>query len=190
MFWSAFAIGIVCGPILTAAGEWLRTDSDIHVLGKLLGSILTFPGVLYTAFTGRDPFHSLSAMCVYFLVQIIYFTAIVFLWHTTVRFFSREHGLESPHASPLRNSTPATFSEDSGVTVADREIDARGMHRPLPILRAKTAIESLASGKILKVVADDPNSVQDFREYAEQNGHRLLDSHEDNGEYIFILQKA
>lgn len=190
MFWNAFAIGIVCGPILTAAGEWLRTATDVAGPWKLLGTSLTLPGLLYSSVTGRDPFHSLPVMCVYFLVQIGYFTAVVFMGHATVRFIRQNRGLHILHVPTPPESFPATLSEPPGAAVADREIDARGMHRPLPILRAKTALEGLASGKILKVVADDPNSVQDFREYAEQHGHRLLDSKEDNGEYIFVLQKA
>lgn len=73
--------------------------------------------------------------------------------------------------------------------MADQELDARGMNCPLLILRAKKALNALTTGQVLKVIATDPGSVLDFQSFAKQTGHTLLESHEDNGEYIFVLQK-
>lgn len=74
--------------------------------------------------------------------------------------------------------------------MADKELDARGLNCPLPILRAKKALNELASGQTLRIVATDPGSVKDFQAFAKQTGNRLLESSEANGEYIFVLQKA
>jgi tRNA 2-thiouridine synthesizing protein A len=74
--------------------------------------------------------------------------------------------------------------------MADKEIDARGLNCPLPILRAKKALSELASGQTLRIIATDPGSVKDFQAFAKQTGNQLLESSEANGEYIFVLQKA
>ncbi len=71
----------------------------------------------------------------------------------------------------------------------DKELDARGLNCPLPILRAKKALAELASGQVLKIVATDPGSVKDFQAFAKQTGNELLESSEANGEYIFYLRK-
>jgi tRNA 2-thiouridine synthesizing protein A len=42
----------------------------------------------------------------------------------------------------------------------DRELDARGLNCPLPILRAKKALGELASGQVLRIIATDPGSVK------------------------------
>jgi tRNA 2-thiouridine synthesizing protein A len=56
----------------------------------------------------------------------------------------------------------------------DREVDARGLNCPLPILRAKKALADMQSGQILKIVATDPGSVRDFQAFARQTGNALL----------------
>ncbi|HEX9432264.1 MAG TPA: sulfurtransferase TusA family protein, partial [Burkholderiales bacterium] len=38
----------------------------------------------------------------------------------------------------------------------DKELDARGLNCPLPILRTKKALAELQSGQVLKVLATDP----------------------------------
>jgi len=43
----------------------------------------------------------------------------------------------------------------------DRELDARGLNCPLPILRAKKALAELQSGQVLKVLATDPGALRD-----------------------------
>ena len=56
----------------------------------------------------------------------------------------------------------------------DKELDARGLNCPLPILRTKKALTELASGQVLKVMATDPGSVKDFQAFSKQTGHTLL----------------
>ncbi len=74
--------------------------------------------------------------------------------------------------------------------MADQELDARGLNCPLPILRAKKALNGLTSGQTLKIIATDPGSVKDFQAFAKQTGNQLLESNEANGEYVFVLKKA
>jgi tRNA 2-thiouridine synthesizing protein A len=72
----------------------------------------------------------------------------------------------------------------------DQELDARGLNCPLPILRAKKAINGLEIGQVLRIVATDPGSVKDFEAFAKQTGNELLDSAEEGGEFTFLMKKA
>ncbi|HVK55733.1 MAG TPA: sulfurtransferase TusA family protein [Burkholderiales bacterium] len=71
----------------------------------------------------------------------------------------------------------------------DKEVDARGLSCPLPILRAKKSLSELVSGQVLKIVATDPGSVKDFEAFAKQTGHYLLASDNANGEFIFFVRR-
>lgn len=69
------------------------------------------------------------------------------------------------------------------------ELDARGLDCPMPLLKAKQALNRLQSGEQLRVLATDPGSQRDFRVFAEQSGHLLLESEALDGEFIYVLQK-
>ena len=71
----------------------------------------------------------------------------------------------------------------------DKELDARGLSCPLPILKTKKALNELASGQVLKVVATDPGSVKDMQAFANQTGNTLVESGEANKDYFFFLKK-
>lgn len=71
----------------------------------------------------------------------------------------------------------------------DKELDARGVNCPLPILRTKKALSDMGSGQVLKVIASDPGSVSDFRAFAKQTGNQLLTDSESGGGFIFFLRK-
>ena len=70
------------------------------------------------------------------------------------------------------------------------ELDARGLNCPLPILKAKKAINAINSGEVLKIIATDPGSVKDFEAFAKQTGHDLLETTEAGGEYTFMIKKS
>lgn len=71
----------------------------------------------------------------------------------------------------------------------DKELDARGLVCPLPILRTKQSLSAMISGQILKIVATDPGSVIDFQVFADQTGNELLSLSETTDAFIFILKK-
>lgn len=66
----------------------------------------------------------------------------------------------------------------------DKELDARGLNCPLPILRTKKSLAELQSGQVLKVSSTDPGSVKDMQAFAKQTG-----TAESGGEFIFLLRK-
>jgi tRNA 2-thiouridine synthesizing protein A len=72
----------------------------------------------------------------------------------------------------------------------NEELDARGLNCPLPILRAKKAINGLETGQTLKIIATDPGSVKDFEAFCTQTGNELVSTAEDGGEFTFFIKKA
>ena len=72
----------------------------------------------------------------------------------------------------------------------DDELDAKGLNCPLPILRAKKAVNKLDDGGVLKIIATDPGSVKDFEAFCNQTGNELLESTENGGEFTFYIKKA
>jgi len=71
----------------------------------------------------------------------------------------------------------------------DKELDARGLNCPLPILRTKKALTDMLSGQVLKVVSTDPGSVKDFAAFAKQTGNPLLLSETADKDFIFFMKK-
>ena len=71
----------------------------------------------------------------------------------------------------------------------DKDLDARGLNCPLPILRAKKALNDMTSGQVLHIVSTDPGSVKDFAAFAKQTGNELLSSAENNKEFEFYLKR-
>jgi len=72
----------------------------------------------------------------------------------------------------------------------DIELDARGLNCPLPILRAKKSINNLTNGQVIKILATDPGAVNDFTSFCKQTGNELLESQEQNGEFMFLIKKS
>ncbi|MEE9422002.1 MAG: sulfurtransferase TusA family protein [Gammaproteobacteria bacterium] len=72
----------------------------------------------------------------------------------------------------------------------DEQLDASGLNCPLPILRAKKALNGIDSGKVLRIIATDPGSVKDFEAFAKQTGNELLESKEEGGKFEFLIKKA
>ena len=71
----------------------------------------------------------------------------------------------------------------------DQEVDARGLSCPLPILRAKKMLAQMESGQILKVIATDSSSLEDFQAFAKQTGNQILEQHKTDHEFITILSR-
>ena len=72
----------------------------------------------------------------------------------------------------------------------DKEVDARGLNCPLPILRAKKALGEVESGQVIRVLSTDPGSVKDFQAFAKQTGNALLSQGETPEKaFEFFLQR-
>ena len=71
----------------------------------------------------------------------------------------------------------------------DRELDARGLNCPLPILKAKKALADMSSGQLLKVISTDSGSVRDFQAFAKQTGNELVEQDPAGPDYVTVLRR-
>ena len=71
----------------------------------------------------------------------------------------------------------------------DKELDASGLNCPLPILRAKKALNDMQPGQVLLIIATDPGSVKDFDAFAKQTGNELMESKEEGGKFYYLIKK-
>lgn len=70
-----------------------------------------------------------------------------------------------------------------------KDLDARGLKCPLPILKAKKALSDMNSGDVLRVLATDPGSVRDFQAFARQTGNDLLEHSQAELEFTFFMRR-
>lgn len=70
-----------------------------------------------------------------------------------------------------------------------RQLDARGLRCPLPLLKLKQALHGMAAGEEIEVWTTDPGAVRDFQAFLRQAGHQLLDLSESPGECYFLIRK-
>lgn len=71
----------------------------------------------------------------------------------------------------------------------DKEVDARGLNCPLPILRTKKTLNGMLSGEVVRILATDPASVRDFQAFARQTGNELVEHGEADGAFWFLLRR-
>ncbi|MGA9393966.1 MAG: sulfurtransferase TusA family protein [Azonexus sp.] len=71
----------------------------------------------------------------------------------------------------------------------NRDLDAKGLNCPLPILRTKKMLSEMESGQVLRVQATDPGSLKDFAAFSKQTANELLGQQEVNGVFEFYLKR-
>lgn len=71
----------------------------------------------------------------------------------------------------------------------DKELNARNLSCPLPIVKTKKALNDMTTDQVLKVISTDSGSVKDMVAFAEQTGNTLLAQEEVNGEFVFYMKK-
>jgi TusA-related sulfurtransferase len=72
----------------------------------------------------------------------------------------------------------------------DIEIDLTGLQCPMPLLKAKLALNNMESAQVLKVVATDPASEKDFHMFVDQTKHQILDFQKDASAYFYWIKKG
>ena len=73
---------------------------------------------------------------------------------------------------------------------ADIEIDLSGLECPMPLLKAKLALNRMQPQEVLKVVATDPGSENDFYLFVKQSDHQILDFQKDDSAYFYWIRKG
>ncbi|WP_232695492.1 sulfurtransferase TusA family protein [Brevibacillus daliensis] len=73
---------------------------------------------------------------------------------------------------------------------ADLFLDAKDLACPMPIVRAKKALDSLEPGQIMEVHTTDKGSLLDFQAWVKQTKHEMVSHEEENGIYKFLVKKV
>lgn len=74
--------------------------------------------------------------------------------------------------------------------MADQTLDAKGLNCPLPILRAKKALQALQPGGTLEILATDPGAVKDFEAFCRTTGNQLVESTTQGNVFRFVLKRT
>lgn len=69
-------------------------------------------------------------------------------------------------------------------------VDACGLRCPMPLLKAKQALNNVADGEIVEILATDGASMQDIKAYAAMSRHELILAIEDQGVFRYQLKKS
>mgnify|MGYP002624208603 CR=1 FL=1 len=72
----------------------------------------------------------------------------------------------------------------------DMELDVRNLQCPMPLLKAKLALNNLHSDQVLKVLATDPGSEKDFHLFVSQSDPQILDFQKDEHGYYYWIRKG
>jgi tRNA 2-thiouridine synthesizing protein A len=82
---------------------------------------------------------------------------------------------------------PPEFS--SSRTSGEHVLDARNLHCPLPVLKARKRLARLPKGAVLRVIATDPASQIDMAHFCNEQGHALLSQERIGGEFVFRIER-
>ena len=81
-------------------------------------------------------------------------------------------------------------TEEKPEIESDAQLDASDLYCPLPVLRAKKALDQMSDNSVLKVIATDPGSEKDIKAFTEQAGHKLVATDHGDNLYIFYIEKT
>lgn len=70
------------------------------------------------------------------------------------------------------------------------KLDATHLLCPLPVLKARKRLKSLADGALLEVRCDDPAAVIDVPHFCNEGGHALVEMREDDGVQVYLIRKG
>lgn len=72
----------------------------------------------------------------------------------------------------------------------DRELDVKGLRCPLPVIKTRLALNEMAVGDVVTVMATDPASNIDIRHLCNITGHELVDAGHEDGVLTFVIRKC
>lgn len=96
----------------------------------------------------------------------------------------------------MNNQVPSVPAELRGIESAlavqcavGLEVDARNLACPLPLLKAKQGLRTLAVDELIRVLATDAGSLKDFVSFAQLTGQELAGFYQADGYYCFVIRK-
>ncbi len=74
--------------------------------------------------------------------------------------------------------------------IKDRVLDAKGLRCPMPVIKTRMALNEMAVGEVVTVLATDAASNIDIRHLCNINGHEMVDASEEDGVLTFVIRKG
>jgi tRNA 2-thiouridine synthesizing protein A len=74
--------------------------------------------------------------------------------------------------------------------IPDERLDVRGECCPYPLILTKKKVESLESGEILEITADDPVAPQNIDSWAKKSGNKLLSVRQEGNIFNILVQRT
>ncbi len=68
-------------------------------------------------------------------------------------------------------------------------LDALGLRCPLPVLKARKRLKSMAPGDILRIEADDPAAIIDVPHFCTEQGYTLVEQSREGETLVFLVRK-
>jgi len=87
-----------------------------------------------------------------------------------------------------RKKHAAPVVEEDRVPI-EVEMDLRGLHCPVPVLRTQSRMAKLKVGDVVRVLASDPSSWNDFPLFARRKGYDLFSAEKVDGGFVYCLRK-
>ena len=72
----------------------------------------------------------------------------------------------------------------------DRTLDCLGLFCPMPIIKTREALATMAVGQVLEMLSDDPASDPDMRSWTRRTGNELLGASKTGSVYHFLVRKT
>ncbi len=74
--------------------------------------------------------------------------------------------------------------------MSEKRLDLRGLNCPLPVLKARKAMRSLAPGDVLVLECTDPVSAIDVPHFVAEDGHEMLGQKKAGSVWTFRIAKG
>ncbi|MBZ7923055.1 sulfurtransferase TusA family protein [Ensifer sp. 2YAB10] len=68
--------------------------------------------------------------------------------------------------------------------------DLRGLKCPLPVLKTRKRMSTLAPGALLEIETTDPLAVIDIPHFCNEDGHKLVEAAPADGGHRFLIRKG
>lgn len=72
---------------------------------------------------------------------------------------------------------------------SDRQLDARGLYCPEPVMMLHKAVREMEPGEVLEILATDPSTKRDIARFCTFLGHELIEEREVEGEFYYLIRK-
>jgi tRNA 2-thiouridine synthesizing protein A len=72
--------------------------------------------------------------------------------------------------------------------MSSHTLDARNMLCPMPVIRTQNKVAELSAGDILEVTCTDPGALNDIPAWCRINGHKVIETRDQNEEVLVILE--